>query len=304
MSKVNKQLKAIVILGPTSTGKSDLAVFLAKKLNGEVISADSRQVYKGMNLGTGKVTKKEMQKVPHHMLDLVSPKSTYNASKFKKTAERAILDITRRGKLPIIAGGTGFWIDALVYDQSFPEVKPNLKLRKKLEQIPASKLFVMLKKLDPKRAKNIDPQNHRRLIRAIEIAKAKPKQVKQGRTFTLSPLFLGLDLPTERLYRKIDERLNLRLKRGMLAEVQKLKASGLSWKRLDNFGLEYRYLSRFLQGKLSKEKMKTELSFAIKHYAKRQRTWFKRNQDIIWLNPELKTSAKKAEALVRKYLKS
>jgi tRNA dimethylallyltransferase len=299
----NKQvIKIVAILGPTSTGKSDLAVFLAKRFNGEVISADSRQVYKGMNLGTGKITKREMQKVPHHMLDIASPRSAYNASRFKQDAEKAILNIVKRGRLPIIAGGTGFWLDSLIFSQNFPDVSPDPKLRATLEKLPTAKLFAMLKKLDPKRTKNIDPKNPRRLIRAIEVAKAKPKTKLKERAFILEPLFIGLDLPTERLYSKIDERLEKRFKKGMIAEVKRLKQQGLSWKRLEGFGLEYRAIAQFLQSKQNMDEMKKLLSYAIKHYAKRQRTWFKRNKAIHWFNPEKAKTLKEAEKITKKFL--
>lgn len=164
--------KIIVILGPTASGKSDLAVVLAKKFDGEVISADSRQVYKGLDIGTGKITKKEMKGVPHHLLDVASPRRVFNASDFKDLAEKAIQKILKNKKVPIVCGGTGFYIDALFGDKQIPEVPPNLELRKELEQKTIGELFEILQKLDPERAENIDAKNPRRLVRAIEICEA------------------------------------------------------------------------------------------------------------------------------------
>ena len=288
--------KIIVILGPTSTGKSNLAVNLAKKFNGEIISADSRQVYRGMDLGTGKITKEEMQGIKHYLLDVAAPTNTkFNVTKFKTLADKKIVEISKRGKLPILAGGTGFWIDAVTLNQTFPDVKSDSKLRMKL-----------LQKLSPERATNIDSKNKVRLIRAIEIAKGL-KGKKHFPKITSNPkysvLYIGLDLPTEKLYKNIDFRLLQRIKKGMLKEITRLHKQGVSWKRLEDFGLEYRYVARFLQKKISKEQMLTELSYAIKHYAKRQRTWFKRNKEIHWLDAgEKNASLKEASVLVKRFI--
>ena len=170
MKKSNPN-KVIVILGPTASGKSDVAIKLAQKYDGEIISADSRQIYRGMDIGTGKVTLAEQKMAVHHLLDVVSPNDEFNISHFKKLAGKMIDDILKRGKLPIICGGTGFWIKSVVDNVELPEVKPDLDLRKKLDKESAEKLFLILKKLDPERAKNIDAKNKVRLIRAIEIYK-------------------------------------------------------------------------------------------------------------------------------------
>lgn len=293
----------IVILGPTATGKSDLSVKLAKQFDGEVISADSRQVYRGMNIGTGKITKKEMRGVPHHLLDIASPKSgNYNAAKFQKDAIKKIEEIAKRGKIPFLVGGTGFWIDAVAKSQVFPDVKPNPILRKKLAHLNAEKLFSQLQKLDPNRALNIDKNNRVRLIRAIEIAKAKPSKSKVEVLPEFSVLYLGLNSAKDVLDKKIEKRLLKRIKQGMLAEVKKLHAQGVSWKKLESFGLEYRSIAKLLQNKISKDEMVTELSAAIKNYAKRQKTWFKSNKEIIWFDPDKKTTAKLAAAKIKKFL--
>ncbi|OHA81715.1 MAG: tRNA (adenosine(37)-N6)-dimethylallyltransferase MiaA [Candidatus Yonathbacteria bacterium RIFCSPHIGHO2_01_FULL_51_10] len=303
---MKKAPKIIVVLGPTATGKSDLAVTIAKKFNGEIISADSRQVYTGLDIGTGKVTRREMQGVPHHLLDVVSPKKQYTPAQWKNAAERVAQDIIAQGKLPIICGGTGQYIDALVYNISFPEVPPDKKLRARLEKLSSEKLFAMLKKLEPIRAENIDAKNPRRLIRAIEIATAlgHVPHLETGRPSDYDMLFIGLDMDDEMLRARIKARLLARLRQGMVAEAKRLYAQGVSWKRMEEFGLEYRYLSQYLCGKISRAELVEQLNFAIWHYAKRQRTWFKRNKDVQWLPADKKeASVTKAEGLVKKFLK-
>lgn len=293
--------KLIVILGQTATGKSDLAVRLAKKFEGEVISADSRQVYKGLNIGTGKITKREMKGVPHYLLDVANPKKQFSVFFYKKLAEQAITDIYKRGKIPIICGGTGLYIDAVVNSVVLPEVEPNLKLRKQLEKKSAQELFKLLKKLDPRRAKTIDAQNPRRLIRAIEIVKALGKVPTcnlQPTTYDL--LKIGLKLPDEKLRQKIHIRLFARIREGMVAEVKRLNENGLSWKRLESFGLEYKYIALYLQKKITKDEVLTKLETEIWRYAKRQNTWFKRDEKIKWFGPK---EFKKVEKVTMGFLK-
>ena len=281
-----KKIKIIAIVGPTASGKSGLAVSLAQKLNGEIISADSRQVYIGMDIGTGKITKREMKRIPHYLLDVSSPKKEFNVSDFKELAKQKIKEIASRGKLPIIVGGTGFWIDSLVYDWKIPEVKPDKKLRAKLEKLSTEKLFIKLKKLDPERAKNIDAKNRRRLVRALEIVISTGEKIPETKlSYDISPyeaLILGINPPKEILEKKIKQRLIQRLKSGMIREIKNLHENGVSWKRLDDFGLEYRYISRYLRGWIGYKQMSEELYKEICRYAKRQMTWFRRNKSIKW----------------------
>jgi tRNA dimethylallyltransferase len=276
--------KLVVVLGPTSSGKSDLAVEIAKKFNGEIISADSRQVYKGMDIGTGKITKKEMQGIPHHLLDVASPKRIFSVSKYKKLANNAIKEIIEKGKLPIFCGGTGFYIQAVVDDITIPKVKPDWPLRRKLEKKTGKQLFFQLKKLDPNRAKTIDKNNKRRLIRAIEIITKTKKpipQLKKKQKF--NPLFIGIKTEPEELKKRIERRLKQRFKKGMIKEVKKLYASGVSYKRMQDLGLEYRYIAYYLQNKITLQQTKEMLQKEIKKYSKRQMTWFKRDKRIIWI---------------------
>ncbi len=265
--------KVIVILGQTATGKSALAVKIAKKVNGEIISSDSRQVYKKLDIGTGKISKREMKGVPHHLLDVANPKKKFTVAEFQKLAIYAIDDIIRRGKTPIICGGTGFYIDAVTRGVVFPEVPPNPKLRKQLVTKSAIALFVTLQKLDPERAKNIDSKNKVRIIRAIEIAKALGKVPHLAvKPPSYKFIKIGLYLPTDKLKKNIEKRVKKMFQAGLLNEIKKLKKAGVSDKRLKELGFEYYKptLEKVINGTLQ--------------YAKRQMTWFKRDPEIKWID--------------------
>ena len=305
--------KIIVIVGPTASGKSALAIKLAKKFNGEIVSADSRQVYRGMDIGTGKVTETEQKQVKHWLIDVVNPKINFSVAKFKKLADKKIKDILKRGKLPIIVGGTGFWIKAVIDNVKFPKVKPDRKLRKKLAKKPAKVLFKILQNLDPGRAAGIDPYNKVRLVRAIEIAKILGKVPEMKMAPKYETLQLGISWPKEILSKRIKERLDKRFGQGMIAEVKNLRKSGISFKRLESFGLEYRSVAGYLQKKMTLEEMKEKLFQEIKNYAKRQMTWFRKDpapepqyqskarygasKRIHWIKNE-----KEAEKLVKNFL--
>lgn len=269
--------KIIVIAGPTSSGKTAYSIKLAKKINGEIISADSRQIYKGINLLSGKVTKKEMGKIQHYMLDVADPKRAYSVVKYQKDATKAINAILKKGKVPIICGGTGFYIDALVYNRTIPEVKPNNLLRKKLEKLSTTELFSMLKKLDKNRAITIDKKNPVRIIRAIEIATVLGKVPKLSESKSPYEIeWIIIDQDDTVLKEKIEKRLRDRIKSGMLREAKKLHQNGVSFKRMEKLGLECRESSLYLQGKISKKELIENLNSQIWKYAKRQRVWFKK----------------------------
>ncbi len=287
MKKTSNLPRLIVVLGPTAVGKSDLAVDIAKKVNGEVISADSRQVYKGLDIGSGKITKKEMRGVRHHCLDIVSPKAKklFSVSDFQIEADAAIKDILTRGKTPILCGGTGFYIDAVVDGIVLPDVDPNPELRKKLKKLSAPKLVKMLEKLDPERMKVLHPNNKVRLIRAIEIAKAIGQVPKIEKVKRFEVTVIGLDTSDEILRKRIQLRVLKRIKAGMIKEAEKLRKSGVTWKRMREFGLEYGLLADLLQEKLTKEQFIERLTFDIWHYVRRQRAWFKRRDDVTWFDP-------------------
>ncbi len=277
--------KLIVILGPTASGKTDLSIKLAKKFNGEIISADSRQIYKGMDIGSGKVTKKEMKGVLHHLLDVASPKRKFTVVQYQRLALKAINKIHKKSKIPFLVGGTGFYIQTVVDGIIIPEVKPDWKLRKKLEKKSAEELFRMLKKLDHRRAKSIEKKNKRRLIRALEIVikTKKPVPLLKKKPLQFKTLIIGIKKSPEELKELIRKRLLKRLKGGMIAEVKKLKKSGLSWKRLEEFGLEYRFLAQYLQKKISFEEMLGKIQKESEKFAKRQITWFKHDKRIHWI---------------------
>ncbi len=291
--------KIISIVGPTASGKSDLAVKLAKSFKGEIISADSRQVYKGLNIGSGKITKKEMMGVPHHLLDISEPKKVFTVSDFKKLANEKINEIIFRNRLPILCGGTGFYIDTVTKNIILPEVPPNKKLRLKLNKLKLEELQKMLLELDFKRFKTIDLNNKVRLIRAIEIAKEIGSVPKIKSKPIYDVLTIGILWDPEILRKRINLRLKDRIKKGMINEVKKLHKNGLSWKRMESLGLEYRYVSLYLQEKISKEEMLEKLQNEIWHYAKRQMTWFQRDKDIFWIEPN---KIKEIKARVKKFL--
>ena len=304
MKIMKEHPQIIVILGQTATGKSDFAVQIAREIKGEIISADSRQVYTDMDLGTGKITKKEMRGIPHHLLDIAKPTKVFSASDFKKHADKKIKEITKRGNIPIVCGGTGFYIDTLLGSATLPEVPPNKILRAELIKKTVGELFVLLQKLDPVRAKTIDAKNPVRLIRAIEIAKALGSvPVAQNRGHEYEVLKIGLTLPDQILKEKIYARLLSRIKKGMLREIQKLHDNGVTWKRMSDLGLEYRYGALYLQKKISKDEMITKLNTEIWHYAKRQKTWFKRDKDIMWIDPREIHEKAKVLKRVKEFIK-
>lgn len=290
--------KHIFIIGPTASGKSDLAIAIAKQYNGEIISADSRQVYRGMDRGTGKVNRDTAQisnikyqiskksresylsdGIIHHLIDVASPRREYNVSHFLRDARQAIADIEKRGKLPIICGGTHFWIQTLLTGQTLPEVKPDKILRAKLEKKSAKELFSMLKQKDPMRAETIDAKNKYRLVRALEIIQTLGSVPHTPYTIhhtPYAPLVIALIPNKEILRERIRIRLEERFSEGMIDEVRHLRATGISFKRLESFGLEYRFIALFLQGKMTETEMREKLFFESWHFAKRQISFIRR----------------------------
>jgi len=288
----------IIVVGPTASGKSKFSIKLAKKLKGEIISADSRQIYRGLDIGTDKVpgrwTRDEKltparkfftyRGIRHHGIDFVSPRRTFTVMEYKKYAQAAIQDIIARGKIPIIVGGTGFWIDALVYDLNIPAIPPNPKLRLELERKSTTKLLQILRRLDPNRAKTIEPQNKRRLIRAIEIAKVLGEVPKlQKKKSSYRTLWLGLNPPYETWLLKVRKRARTMIKKGLVLETKKLLRKGIPSKRIREFGFEYRAALDYLAKKISKQELYERIVQDTLKYARRQKRWWKRNQEIHWL---------------------
>lgn len=298
--------KILVILGPTSSGKSDLAVKIAQyinknkkifKLNGaEIISADSRQIYKNLDIGSGKVkneaTLKEKQnglyiykKIPHHLIDIVNPKTTFSVAKFQKLGTKIIKRLIKENQLPIVCGGTGLYIDSLINKSSFPKVKSNPKLRKELEKKSTEELFKTLKKIDPQRAKNIDSKNPRRLIRALEIVITTGQPVPNiSQKSAYNVLKIGINLNKKTLTHKISQRTKKMINAGLIQETQNLKIKNkLSWKKIKSFGFEYKIPTDYLLKKISKKDVIPNLIKDNNHYAKRQITWWKKDQEINWI---------------------
>ncbi|MBI2035301.1 MAG: tRNA (adenosine(37)-N6)-dimethylallyltransferase MiaA [Candidatus Liptonbacteria bacterium] len=301
--------KMIVVLGPTATGKSKLAVKLAKKIsarggpafgwNGaEIISADSRQIYRGLNIGTGKITKKEMGGVPHYLLSVVSLKKQFTAVDYQKRAARAVTNIVRRGKIPIICGGTGLYIDSLIYNYKLPHVEINRKLRGVLEKKSTAELFRKLRKLDPKRAKNIDRNNPRRLVRALEIV-LETKQKIQNMPQKISQfnvLKIGIKKNQAELKKRIEKRVNTWIKEGLEEETRKISKQ-ISQKRIKELGFNYSLSYFYLKNRTSKPELIQKLRQENWRYARRQMTWFKRDKEIKWIKSE-----NEAEQLIAEFL--
>lgn len=292
--------KVITIVGPTASGKTSLSIQLAQKFDGEVVSADSRQVYRGLDIGTGKVTAEEMDNVPHHLLDIADPRKTYTVTDFVRDGRAVISTIVLRNKLPIVVGGTFFYVDALLGRVTMPDIPPNQRLRAELELLDTETLTSMLRAKDPHRAEEIDRQNRRRLIRALEIVDAQGTIPKVHRKALYDTLTIGISITKELLQKNIHTRLMDRLKKGMVTEVEQLLTSGLPRERLKELGIEYQYIIQYLEEKISYEKMCAEIETKSWQYAKRQMTWLKRDKDIVWMKSE---NIQEIEKVVEEFLK-
>lgn len=325
----------IVILGPTASGKSETALKLAKKLNGEIVSADSRQIYRGMNVGTAKMTRDKksirlsgglaalasklaeearnkklrpviINGIPHYLIDIINPDEDFSVAEYKKFAIEIIRDIQRRGKIPILVGGTGLYISAVVDNIEIPKVKPNPALRKKLEKMPLGKLLEKLEKLDPKTIKIIDKKNKRRIIRALEVTISTGKpfsgQRKKGK-----PLFdileIGIEAPRKTLYKKIDQRVNKMIRQGLIEETRKL-AKKYSWKLPSMSGIGYKQIGMYLCGEITLKKAKELIKFATHAYVRRQMTWFRKDKRIKWVKPDSESNLNKIVKLYKLFLRT
>lgn len=288
-------INLLAIVGPTATGKTALAVELAREFKGEIISADSRQVYCGMDIGTGKdLSVLNSSNINYHLIDIKKPSESFSVAEYQKLALEAIEDIWKRGKLPILVGGTGLYVQAIIDDYQLNQIEPDLNLRKKLEQKTILELFNEIQKLNPKFAQKINPsdsKNKRRLIRYIEILQKNNlfyDQIKIKKNNKIKSLIFGLKIEKEILKKRIYKRLIERLeKEAMVQEVENLYKNGLSWEKLESFGLEYRFIAFYLQHKISYNEMVEKLNIAICQFTKRQMTWLRRwekqEQKIYWL---------------------
>ncbi len=272
-----------VVLGPTATGKTQLAVQLAHKLGGEIISADSRQVYRGMDIGTGKDLNEYNFKdvsIPYHLIDIVAPIEEYNVAQFQIDFQRVYSDIKERGKLPILCGGTGFYIKAVLMDFQLPKTEPDKQLRQRLENWGLEDLINELETISPGASANAPVDTKRRVIRAIEVAKSRGREKETGKRKPKKSnlrytTVIGIEYPREVIRQRITKRLYSRLNNGMIEEVETLLMGGVTHHRLDTLGLEYRFISRFLKGDYSKEEMTGLLNTAIHQFAKKQMTFFR-----------------------------
>jgi len=290
--------KLIVILGPTASGKTDLAVKLAKKFNGEIVSADSRQIYKEMNIGTAKPFKKELKSIPYHLIDIINPKQKFNAAIYKKLALKSIEKITQRGRTPFLAGGTGLYIQSILDNMEFPIVPAQKNLRANLEKKTEKELFKIYKKLDLQGSKFIDGKNKRRLIRAIEVCKVTKKpfwqQRKKGEAL-FNALLIGIKLSEEELEKRINIRVEKMLKLGLKKEVKKLvKKYGWKIQPLQTIG--YQEWQDYFKKKIDEEEIKKQIILRTLQFSKRQMTWFKKDKRIKWIK-----NYKEAEKLIEKF---
>lgn len=288
--------KIVVIAGPTASGKTALSIELAKKINGEIISSDSMQIYKEMDIGTAKVTKEEMQGIKHYLIDIVSPDERYSVSNFKKDSEKAIEQILEKGKVPIICGGTGLYIDSLIYgieypDMKFDEIYRNELMEKALTEEGLQNLYDEAKKIDEEATQNISPNDKKRIIRVLEIyhltGKTKTEQEKISRAKGVKFDFkvFALDMPREKLYERINKRVDIMLEQGLVDEVKKI------YEKYDHFptamqGLGYKEVVDYLEEKSTYEEMVEKIKQESRRYAKRQLTWFRKNKETVWLNTE------------------
>ncbi|MFC1599452.1 tRNA (adenosine(37)-N6)-dimethylallyltransferase MiaA [Patescibacteria group bacterium] len=272
----------IVILGGTASGKTALSIKIAKEFDGEVISTDSRQVYKYMDIGTAKVTTEEMEGIPHYMIDVVSPDEEFSLADFVQKAKDHIADIQKRGKIPILAGGTGLYTRAICDNFDIPRVPPNPQLRKELEKLETDQLHQTLKDLDPDAAERIHPNNRRYVIRAIELAKSNKQTPNNGEP-EYDVLKFGIEWDRDLLYKRINERAAIQIKNGLIEETQSLIDKGFDPKLPSMSSLGYPEMLKFINKELPLDEALTLLQQNTRHYAKRQITWFKREPNVIWL---------------------
>lgn len=303
--KLSTKPKIVVVVGPTASGKTGLAIQLAKKFNGEVISGDSRQIYRGMDIGTAKPTKKETEEIKHYLIDIKNPNETYTAADFKNDALRAIKKILDRGKLPIIAGGTGLYVKAVVDNLDIPAVKPDPAFRAELEHDISTKglaaVYEKLVRLDPETAYIVDPYNPRRVIRALEITHATKKPFSEQRRKgeqLWHAMKIGIALPRETLVKKIDDRVHAMMREGLVDEVQNLmRRYGADIPALDAIG--YREIIDAIKGKCSMSEATSAIKQNTRQFARRQLTWFRADPEIRWIE-----TLEEAETLVREFLRA
>lgn len=278
------KIKVIAIVGPTASGKTKFSINLARKINGEIISADSRLVYKGFNIGTAKPTKEEMNNIPHYMIDIVEPDDEYSAGLYKESASNIIKEINSKGKVPIVVGGTGLYIDVLLKGYSLPGVEANKKLRESLSKKSNNELFEILSRLDPSAITGLEINDRKKIIRTIEIITSTGRKLEESRGMTDSNYeieWIGKNFRRNELYQRIDERVENMIDAGLIDETNELlKKYGRIYNLINTIG--YREMMLYLDGALSLNEAKELLKKNTRNYAKRQLTWFRKNQNIKW----------------------
>ena len=305
MNKLKKPL--IILTGPTAVGKTDLSIQLAKAVNGEIISADSMQVYKEMNIGSAKIQPEEMKGVSHYLVDEIEPEEEFNVVRFQTMAKNAMKTIYQKGKIPVIVGGTGFYIQALLYDIDFTDTTEDFDYRRELEQLAQEKgnefLHEMLRKVDPKAAQEIHENNRKRVIRALEYYRDTGKQISkhnEQQRQNESPYqfaYFVLNRDRRELYRRIDQRVDQMMKQGLLEEVKRLKERGCTSNMVSMKGLGYKELLDYLNGMNSLEEAVRIIKRDTRHFAKRQLTWFKREKEVDWIELDGKTEQQVLEEI-------
>ncbi|OKZ57589.1 MAG: tRNA (adenosine(37)-N6)-dimethylallyltransferase MiaA [Clostridium sp. 26_21] len=288
-----KKHKVVVICGPTASGKTSLSIELAKKIDGEIISCDSMQIYKDMNVGTAKVTKTEMQGIKHYLIDIISPEERYSVADYKKAAEKAIIEILEKGKTPIIVGGTGLYVDALIYGIEYPNIEFDEKYRKQLENRVETEgletLYEEAKKIDKQAVQKISSNDQKRILRILEIyhatGKNKTQQEAESRKNEVKYDYkvFAINMDREILYNRINKRVDIMMENGLIDEVKQIK------KKYNKFptamqGLGYKEVVEYLENKISKDEMVEKIKQESRRYAKRQLTWFRKNKENIWLD--------------------
>ena len=279
----------IVICGPTASGKTSLAVKLAKEINGEIISSDSMQIYKYMDIGTAKVTEEEKEGIKHYLVSFVEPNERYSVANFKKDAEKAIEEILKKGKTPIIVGGTGLYVDSLIYGIDYQEIQYDEKYRKQLENIDLEELYKQAITIDSEAMKKISKNDRKRISRILEIYKAtgknKTEQEKLSKQNEVKYNYkvFAINMEREKLYERINKRVDIMMKQGLIEEVKELL------KKYNEFptamqGLGYKEVVEYLNGKITEEEMIEKIKLETRRYAKRQITWFKKNKETMWLD--------------------
>lgn len=290
---MKEKQKVIVICGPTASGKTALSIELAKKINGEIISADSMQIYKDMDIGTAKPTKEEMQGIKHYLLDFVSPEERYSVAQYKHDAKKAIKEILSKGKMPIIVGGTGLYVDSLIYEIEYSDIKIDEKYRKELEEIAEmqglEKLYKMALEIDPIAMEKISENDKKRIIRVLEIYKATGKtKTQQEEESRKNPVeydykVFAINWDREILYQRINKRVDIMIEQGLIEEVKEILKKYTKFPTAMQ-GLGYKEVADYINGNYTKEEMIEKIKMETRRYAKRQLTWFRKNKQTIWLD--------------------